>query len=154
MNSMYDVDPKLIDAPSNFKAPKNVVTASFCGISGLAPSAACANAGLVRSDLFNAKVILPSRPDHSLASSSVVTIKGKTYNAHPNTPAEFVKSSGAGINQAFIKRMLGRLGGNPASLLPKNSSLSNSSVSAVDFPADGSPPAAVTIHFRQYTILE
>lgn len=152
MNSMYDVDPKLIDAPSNFKAPKNVVTASFCGISGLAPSAACANAGLVRSDLFNAKVFLPSRPDDSLASSSVVTIKGKTYNAHPNTPAEFVKSSGAGINQAFIKRMLGRLGGNPASLLPKNSSLSNSSVSAVDFPADGSPPAAVTASISGNTL--
>ncbi len=119
MNAMYDVDPKLIDAPTNFKAPKNVVTASFCGISGLAPSAACSNAGLVRSDLFNAKVFLPSQPDDSLASSSVVTIKGKTYNAHPNTPSEFVKSGGAGINQAFIKRMLGRLGGNPGSYFQK-----------------------------------
>ena len=73
----------------------------------------------MRSDLFNAKVFLPSQPDDSLASSKVVTIKGKTYNALPNTPPEFVKPGGAGINQAFIKRMLGRLGGNPASLLPK-----------------------------------
>ncbi|QDP99789.1 penicillin-binding protein [Lysinibacillus fusiformis] len=152
MNAMYDVDPKLIDAPTNFKAPKNVVTASFCGISGLAPSAACSSAGLVRSDLFNAKVFLPSQPDDSLASSSVVTIKGKTYNAHPNTPSEFVKTGGAGINQAFITRMLGRLGGNPGSLLPKNSSLSNSSVSAVDFPADGSPPATVTASINGNTL--
>jgi len=152
MNSVYDVDPQQIDAPTNFKAPKNVVTASFCGISGLAPSAACASAGLVRSDLFNAKVFLPSQPDDSLAASSVVTIQGKTYNAHPNTPAEFVKASGAGINQAFIKRMLGRLGGNPASLLPKNSSLSNSSVSAVDFPADSSAPAAVTASIHGNTL--
>jgi len=152
MNSVYDVDPQQIDASTNFKAPKNVVTASFCGISGLAPSAACASAGLVRSDLFNAKVFLPSQPDDSLASSSVVTIQGKTYNAHPNTPAEFVKASGAGINQAFIKRMLGRLGGNPASLLPKNSSLSNSAVSAVDFPADGSAPAAVNASINGNTL--
>lgn len=152
MNAVYDADPQLIDPPTSFKAPKNVVTASFCGISGMAPSAACASAGLVRSDLFNAKVFLPSQPDDSLASSSVVTIKGKTYNALPNTPAEFVKAGGAGINQDFIKRMLGRLGGNPASLLPKNSTLSNSSVSAVDFPADGSPPAAVSASVNGSTL--
>ena len=34
--------------------PEGVVSRSFCGISGLAPSNACADAGLVRSDLFNA----------------------------------------------------------------------------------------------------
>lgn len=48
--------------------------------------------------------------------------------------------------------MLGRLGGNPASLLPKNSTLSNSSVSAVDFPADGNPPAAVTASINGNTL--
>jgi len=152
MNSVYDVNPQLIAPKTRFKQPKNVVTASFCGISGLAPSAACANAGLVRSDLFNAKVFLPSQPDDSLTSSSVVTIKGKTYNALPSTPPEFVKPGGAGINQAFITRMLGRLGGNPASLLPNNSSLSNSSVSAVDFPADNNSPAAVTASINGTTL--
>lgn len=152
MNAMYDVDAELIDAKTSFKAPKNVVTASFCGISGLAPSAACQSAGLVRSDLFNASVFLPSQPDDSLTASSVVTIQGKTYNAHPNTPTEFVKMSGAGLNQAFIKRMLGPLGGNPASLLPKNSSLSKSSVAAVDFPADGNAPAAVTASLSGNTL--
>ncbi|QPQ29618.1 transglycosylase domain-containing protein [Lysinibacillus sp. JNUCC 51] len=152
MNSVYDVDPQLIAPKTRFTQPKNVVTASFCGISGLAPSAACTNAGLVRSDLFNAKVFLPSRPDDSLASSRVVTIKGKTYNALSNTPPEFVKPGGAGINQAFINRMLGRLGGNPASLLPKNSSLSNSSVAAVDFPADSNAPAAVTASINGNTL--
>ena len=152
MNSVYDVDPQLIAPKTRFVQPKNVVTASFCGISGLAPSAACANAGLVRSDLFNAKVFLPSKADDSLASSSVVTIKGKTYNALPSTPAEFVKASGAGINQAFIKRMLGPLGGNPASLLPKNSTLANSTVSAVNFPADSSAPAAVSASINGNTL--
>ena len=48
--------------------------------------------------------------------------------------------------------MLGRLGGNPSSLLPKNSSLSNSSVAAVDFPADGSAPAAVTASLSGNTL--
>ncbi|GLC88216.1 transglycosylase domain-containing protein [Lysinibacillus piscis] len=153
MNAAYDIDPQLIDAPTNFKAPKNVVTASFCGISGLAPSAACSNAGLVRSDLFNAKVFLPSKPDDSLAASlNVVTIGGKTYNALPNTPAEFTKAGGAGLNQAFIKRMLGRLGGNPASLLPKNSTLANTAVSAADFPADSNPPAAVNASLNGSTL--
>ncbi|MEK5232888.1 transglycosylase domain-containing protein [Lysinibacillus sp. FSL K6-0232] len=146
MNAVYDVDPQFIDPATSFARPPNVITASFCGISGLAPSAACANAGLVRSDLFNAKVFVPSQPDNSFGSGSgsVVTIKGKTYNALSSTPAEFVRSGGVGLNQDFIKRMLGRLGGNPASLLPKNSSLSTSSVSAADFPADSSPPAAVS----------
>ncbi len=146
MNSVYDVDPQFIDPQTSFKRPPNVVSASFCGISGLAPSAACSSAGLVRSDLFNAKVFVPSKPDDSFGSGSgsVVTIKGKTYNALSSTPAEFTRSGGVGINQAFITRMLGRLGGNPANLLPKNSSLSNSSVSALDFPADSSPPATVS----------
>ncbi|MEG0259225.1 MAG: transglycosylase domain-containing protein, partial [Lysinibacillus sp.] len=152
MNAMYDVNPELLDPKTSFKAPKSVVSASFCGISGLAPSAACASAGLVRSDLFNAKVFLPSQPDDSLTSSSVVTIEGKTYNAHPNTPTEFVKAAGSGINQAFIKRMLGPLGGNPASLLPKNSSLAESSVAAVDFPNDGVAPAAVTATITNNTL--
>lgn len=152
MNAMYDVDAELIDAKTSFKAPKNVVNASFCGISGLAPSTACQSAGLVRSDLFNASVFLPSQPDDSLTASSVVTIQGKTYNAHPNTPTEFVKMSGAGLNQAFIKRMLGPLGGNPSSLLPKNSSLSQSSVAAVDFPADGNAPVAVTASLSGNTL--
>lgn len=153
MNAMYDVDAELIDAKTSFKAPKNVVSASFCGISGLAPSAACQSAGLVRSDLFNAKVFLPSKPDDSLGgSSSVVTIQGKTYNALPNTPAEFVKAGGSGLNQAFIKRMLGPLGGNPSSLLPKNSSLSQSSVAAADFPADSSAPAAVNATLNGNTL--
>ncbi|KOS67621.1 peptidoglycan glycosyltransferase [Lysinibacillus contaminans] len=154
MNAMYDVDTELIDAKTSFKAPKNVVTASFCGISGLAPSAACQSAGLVRSDLFNASVFLPSQPDDSFGSAgaNVVTIQGKTYNAHPNTPAEFVKKGGLGLNPAFINRMLGKLGGNPSSLLPKNSSLSNSAVAAVDFPADGSAPATVTASLSGNTL--
>lgn len=154
MNAMYDVDAKLIAAKTSFKAPKNVVNASFCGLSGLAPSAACQSAGLVRSDLFNAKVFLPSAPDDSLGGSSnnVVTIQGKTYNALPSTPVEFVRSGGSGLSQAFIKRMLGPLGGNPSSLLPKNSSLSQSTVAAGDFPADGSAPVAVTATLNGNTL--
>ena len=86
--------PELIGAGSKFQRPEGVVTRSFCGISGLAPSAACSAAGLVKSDLFNSKAMLPTDPDDSITSSSYVSVKGTRYLALPSTPAEFVSSGG------------------------------------------------------------
>ena len=60
MNAANEVTPEIVGAASKFKRPEGVVKRSFCGISGLAPSAACSTAGLVKSDLFNAKVMLPT----------------------------------------------------------------------------------------------
>ena len=99
MNAANEVTPEIVGATSRFKHPDGVVNRSFCGISGLAPSAECSSAGLVKSDLFNAKAMLPTKPDDSITSSSYVSVKGTKYLALPSTPSEFVSSGGTGVNQ-------------------------------------------------------
>ncbi len=153
MNTIYDIDPEFIGTKERFEKPANVVSASFCGISGLAPSSACSSAGLVRSDLFNRNVFLPSLPDDSLVSSSSVTIDGKSYSALPSTPSEFITMGGVGLNEEFVKRMLGSLGGDPAKLLPNNSSLSSSTVTGVAFNADNVAPEPVTVTLEGNTLV-
>ena len=146
MNSAYDANSELVGTKERFTKPANVINASFCGISGLAPSSACANAGLVRTDLFNRNVFVPSKIDDSFVSGggSTVTIDGQVYQALGSTPAEFTSSGGSyGLSSSFAKRMLGRLGGNPSKLLPKNSSLSVTSLSGSVFNADSVAPQAV-----------
>ena len=76
MNAANEVNPKAIGAKDTFQRPEGVVSRSFCGISGLAPSTACADAGLVRSDLFNANAFLPNKADDSIISASYVSING------------------------------------------------------------------------------
>lgn len=144
MNAMYDVSPELVDAPNSFSVPEGVVTKSFCGISGLAVSDACTQAGLVKSDLFNAAVMLPNAPDDSLISSSYVVINGNKYRSLDSTPSEFMVEGGYGVNEDFIKRMLGMFGGDASKLFPEKSTFAGNVVSEKVFEADGSPPAAVT----------
>lgn len=141
MNTLYDLNPEYIGTKETFKKPANVVTQSFCGISGLAPSTSCSNAGLVTSDLFNRKVLVPTQPDDSFVSSTTVVVNGKTYAALPTTPTEFVAMQGFGLNQAFIDRMLGKLGGDASKLLPFNSG--NGVSTGVQFSADNVAPTAV-----------
>jgi len=119
MNAAYDAKPDLIASKERFQKPKDVVYASFCGISGMAPSKACSDAGLVRSDLFIRRFV-PSAIDNSFVSSETrtVNINGETYLALDSTPQEFTyPASGISLNQDFISKMLGRLGGNPDKLL-------------------------------------
>ncbi|MER2079359.1 transglycosylase domain-containing protein [Psychrobacillus psychrotolerans] len=152
MNAMYDVNSELVDAPNNFTAPEGVVTRSFCGISGLAVSDACSQAGLVKSDLFNAAILLPTAKDDSLISSSYVEINGNRYRALDSTPGEFVVSGGYGVNQDFINRMLGKFGGNASKLFPAKSTFGGNVVSEEVFNADGSAPAAVSAAMSNGTI--
>lgn len=152
MNAAYDSNRELVGTQERFQKPAGVVNASFCGISGRLPSAACSNAGLVRSDLFN-RAYLPSGADDSFSSGSpVVEIDGKYYQALSSTPAEFITGSGFGLNADFAKRMLGRLGGDASKLLPNNSSLSVTALSGATFNADGAPPAAVSASLSGNTL--
>lgn len=148
MNAMYNTNPSFIGTKETFKRPSNVVSVPFCGISGLAPSRACLNAGFVRSDLFNKNVFLPSKTDDSLIGSSVVMINGKPYLALDSTPREFVTGGGVGLNPEFAKRILGRLGGDPSKLLPRNSSLSSRGMTASKFKADGNAPQSVSANLQ------
>lgn len=152
MNAAHEVSPEVIGASDTFQRPEGVVSRSFCGISGLAPSKACEAAGLVRSDLFNAKAFLPNKTDDSIISGSYVSVKGKKYLALPNTPAEFIAKGGAGVNQAFINRMLGPWKGDPSKLFPENSKFSSSIISGSSFSADEAPPAAVQATLKDSTM--
>ena len=144
MNTANGIIPETIKAGDTFKRPPGVVTRSFCSISGLAPSAACSAAGLVKSDLFNSKAMVPSKQDDSIISSAGVLINGKVYQALPSTPREFVTAGGVGVNSEFIKRMLGRLGGDGSKLFGGQGGYSTNVVSGSVFPADNVPPAPVS----------
>lgn len=144
MNAVYDVNPELIGTSEQFTPPPGVVNASFCGISGLAPSDACTAAGLVKSDLFN-RNFLPTKPDDSLIQSTSVMIDGKAYAALDSTPREFVTENGIGLNPDFIQRMLGRLGGDGSKLLPKDTSYGGTVVSTSTLQPDSGNPPAVSV---------
>ncbi|MFD0943200.1 transglycosylase domain-containing protein [Savagea faecisuis] len=152
MNVANATNPDVIQAGARFERPAQVVNRSFCGISGLAPSEACSAAGLVRSDLFNAKVMVPSKADDSIISGSYVSVKGENYLAHPSTPAEFIRAGGTGVNEQFIQRMLAPLGGNASKLFPANSLFAKSVVSGKVFPADDVAPAPVTVSYNGSTL--
>ena len=144
MNAVYDANPELIGTSEQFTPPPGVVNASFCGISGLAPSDVCTQAGLVKSDLFN-RNFLPTEPDDSFTQSKSVMIDGKAYAALDSTPAEFVIENGIGLNPDFIKRMLGRLGGDPSKLVPNGSAQSDNVVSTGSLEPDSGNPPAVNV---------
>lgn len=152
MNAANEVTPEIVGASAKFSRPNGVVEKSFCGISGLAPSAACSSAGLVKTDLFNAKVMLPTKPDDSITSSSYVSVKGTRYLALPSTPSEFVSSGGTGVNQVFIDRMLGPWGGDASKLFPANSAFASHVVSGAIFNADDVAPAPVNVSLNGTTI--
>jgi penicillin-binding protein 1B len=152
MNAANEVTPEIVGASAKFSRPEGVVEKLFCGISGLAPSAACSSAGLVKSDLFNAKAMLPTKPDDSITSSSYVSVKGTKYLALPSTPSEFVSSGGTGVNQVFIDRMLGPWKGDASKLFPANSAFASHVVSGAIFEADGVAPAQVNIILNGSTI--
>lgn len=145
MNAANEVAPEIVGASTKFSRPAGVVEKSFCGISGLAPSVECSAAGLVKTDLFNSKAMLPTKPDDSITSSSYVSVKGTRYLALPSTPSEFVSSGGTGVNQLFIDRMLGPWKGDASKLFPMNSAFASHVVSGAIFNADDVAPSPVNI---------
>lgn len=152
MNSLYDTNPEFIGTKEIYAQPSNVVTASFCGISGLAPSDSCANAGLVRSDLFNKKVMLPSGADDSLTPGASVYINGSPYPALDSTPSEFIVSSEIGLSQSFIERMLGKRGGDVAKLLRGIGTIAGSSNEGDGYIVDSVAPNVVGASVSGYSI--
>ncbi|MFD1927093.1 transglycosylase domain-containing protein [Sporosarcina siberiensis] len=152
MNGMNRSSPEIVKAESKFQKPDGVVSRSFCGISGLAPSLACTNAGLIRTDLFNSKVFLPTQEDDSLISSSYVLMNGVKYSALAETPSAFIRAGGIGLNQKFIDRIFSPFGGDPAYLFPNNSGFANNVVAGKSFVPDDAAPAAVSASLNNTTM--
>jgi penicillin-binding protein 1B len=116
INVAYDINPKLIDPDEQFKMPGGIVRRSFCATSGLLPSDACVRAGLVETDLFNAKYV-PTKVDDSLIEGKFVRVGDKKYLALDSTPAEFAES-GLILNPDYIEKIFG-IRADPQQLIPK-----------------------------------
>lgn len=99
-NAAYEQQPELMDPEKRFDMPTGIVRRSFCGISGKLASDLCKKAGLVQTDLFNAKYV-PTEVDDSLTKGRYVIIKGKTFEALSSTPEEFV-TSGVMIKEDYF----------------------------------------------------
>lgn len=151
-NSLYDANPEFVGTKERFQKPANVVTASFCAISGMAPSKTCQDASLVRSDLFNRNVFVPSTPDNSLVGGSMVYINGGKYPALPTTPEEFIVTDGVGLSQEFITKMLGKSGGNPAKLVKGISTISAGGNAGGGYVEDSVAPQEVTASASNTTL--
>ncbi|WP_188456518.1 transglycosylase domain-containing protein [Virgibacillus oceani] len=103
VNKATEINPELMAPNSKFKRPDGLVTRSYCAISGMLPSDLCKKAGLVTTDLFNAKYV-PTKTDDSLIEGTYVMVDGKAVIAGPNTPNEFTKGDGLTFNPEFLKR--------------------------------------------------
>ncbi|OZU89694.1 penicillin-binding protein [Virgibacillus indicus] len=103
VNAATDIRPDLMAPSQEFERPEGIVSRSYCAISGMLPSDLCAQAGLVKTDLFNAKFV-PTQTDDSLMTGSYVEVDGKAVIAGPNTPSEFVEGDGLTFNPEFLKR--------------------------------------------------
>lgn len=117
MNAAYDVNPELVDPAENFKMPGGIVRRSYCAVSGLLPSEACTKAGLVETDLFNAKYV-PTEVDNSLIEGKYVEIGDKKYLALDSTPDEFAKS-GLILDPDYVEKVLGIKDVDRSKLIPK-----------------------------------
>ena len=100
INAAYDVNPELIAPTERFDRPNGIVEQSICGISGLLPSELCQQAGLVKTDLFNANFV-PIKVDDSLQRVRYVLIDNEPYVALDTTPEEFT-SDGIMIKEEYL----------------------------------------------------
>ncbi|WP_174614060.1 transglycosylase domain-containing protein [Virgibacillus ihumii] len=118
INAASDIRPDLVAPQKNFDRPGGIVSRSYCAISGKLPSDLCKQAGLVMTDLFNAKYA-PTETGNSLIEGSYVMVNGQAVVAGPNTPAEFTKGDGLAFNPAFLERKGWDRLGNLSKLFPR-----------------------------------
>lgn len=149
MNAAYDVAPDLVDPADTIKMPGGIVRRSFCAISGLLPSDACAKAGLVESDLFNAKFV-PNKVDDSLVLGKYVQIGDKKYLALDSTPEEFAQS-GLILNPEYIEQIFG-VKINPQQLIPAKERWANILLPDDKLADNGKVPAPVAAQASGSTI--
>ncbi|WP_088103840.1 transglycosylase domain-containing protein [Halalkalibacter urbisdiaboli] len=110
-NAAYSRAPELMAPDQRFQMPNGIVSRSICSITGLLPSTVCQEAGLVKTDLFNAKFV-PSKTDESLEHARYVTINQKKFLALESTPEEFtekgvkISAENLGINDDELNEYL------------------------------------------------
>ena len=102
MNVAHEVEPELVAPKERFQMPDGIVSRSYCSLTGDLPSSLCKDAGLVKTDLFNAKY-LPSKVDNSLTQNKFVFMNGKAYKVPGSAPSEFVQM-GVTISKDILNR--------------------------------------------------
>ncbi|MFC4022508.1 transglycosylase domain-containing protein [Oceanobacillus longus] len=103
INAAADIRPDLVAPTERFERPDGIVEKSYCAISGMLPSELCKKAGLVKTDIFNAKFV-PTETDDSLTTGNQVIVNGKSVVAGPNTPSEFTEGNGLTFNPEWLER--------------------------------------------------
>ena len=107
VNALSDLDAETMAPQDKFEQPENIVSASYCGSSGMAPSDICSDAGLVQSDIYNSEYV-PKKKDDSLIGGDKPTVEvdGKPVIASDKTPSEFTKSGKGGFtfNPDWLER--------------------------------------------------
>lgn len=149
MNAAYDVAPELVDPSETVKMPGGIVRRSFCAISGLLPSDACSRAGLVETDLFNAKYV-PNKVDDSLIEGKYVQIGDKKYLALESTPDEFA-GVGLILNPDYIEQIFG-VKVNPEQLIPAKNRWSNILLPDDKLSDNGKTPSPISAKVSGTTI--
>ncbi|MBU8905208.1 transglycosylase domain-containing protein [Desertibacillus haloalkaliphilus] len=127
-NAAYSARPDVMAPDHNFERPEGIVRQSICGISGLLPSDLCREAGLVRTDLFNAAFI-PNEVDDSLQRVRYVTANGERYVSSDNTPAEFT-NQGVMVKDEYLEneQLLGNLRDSGGQIIPDRTLSENGQV--------------------------
>ncbi|MEH7239208.1 transglycosylase domain-containing protein [Bacillus sp. JJ1562] len=142
MNAVYDIRPELVQPKENFKMPGGIVSRSYCGISGLLPSDLCREAGLVQSDIFNAKFV-PTKVDDNLVKGKYIEVNGKAYRVPASAPQEFVQD-GIMIKKEFLQQHDLKDSRAIEQLLPNNSRWKNLVITETqELKDNGSVPSQV-----------
>ncbi|RLL47816.1 penicillin-binding protein [Oceanobacillus piezotolerans] len=102
INAATAINPELLAPQENFAQPEGIVSRSYCQISGMLPSDLCADAGLVKTDIFNAKFV-PTQTDNSLVRAQQILIDGRALPPGANAPDEFVRGNGLMFNPEWFK---------------------------------------------------
>ncbi|WP_042354763.1 transglycosylase domain-containing protein [Bacillus rubiinfantis] len=150
MNAAYKIKPELIAPKKSFKMPNGIVRRSYCAVSGLLPSAACAKAGLVESDYFSVNNV-PRKVDDSLIEGKFVTIGGKRYLALNSTPKEFAQT-GMILNPDFVRRITGSNFYQYDQLIPQQERWGKILVSTAKMSDNGKQPQPVQVKVNGKTL--
>ncbi|WP_202078538.1 transglycosylase domain-containing protein [Caldalkalibacillus salinus] len=91
MKKVQELRPEYVNAEARFNEPNNIVTATVCSKSGMLPSKLCRQAGYLVTDYFNRQHV-PTQVDDKVIQGRVITVNGKQYLAHDETPDDFVST--------------------------------------------------------------
>jgi penicillin-binding protein 1B len=151
MNAAYKENPKLVNPDKRFEMPGGIVRRSFCAISGLLPSEACSKAGMVETDLFNAKNV-PTKVDDSFIDGKYVQVGNKRYAALPETPGEFA-SIGFMLNPDYFEKIGGKYLTDPSVLIPKDKRWGNLMVPNATLRDNGKVPSTPNVSSKGGTLV-